>query len=156
MAKENAGYYRYKVTISIIAASIFLLSQCMDAGNNTNTTEDTTVLPKVEQAVTAPGYEQYAGSAACAKCHQDIHNHFLHTAHHLTSDIATGKNIQGSFTRGNNNFLYDPNTVVAMEKRKDSFYQVLYYGGVEQKAAPFDIVIGSGTDGAKLFVLAKQ
>jgi hypothetical protein len=147
MAKESAGYYRYKVTISIIAASIFLLSQCINAGNNTETKKDTTIPAKVEQIVTAPGYELYAGSAACSKCHQDIHNHFIHTAHHLTSEIATNKNIKGSFAAGNNTFFYTPNTAVTMEKRNDSFYQVLYYGGIEQKAKPLDIVVGSGTMG---------
>lgn len=145
MAKERAGYHRYKVTISIIAASIFLLLKCMNSDPNQVSGEESTTKTQLASFTTA--YEQYAGSAACATCHQDAYNHFIHTAHHLTSAIATDKNIKGNFTDGSNAFAYDQHTTVAMEKRQNRFYQVLYVDGAEQKREPFDIVVGSGNIG---------
>src|SRR4051794_25292944 len=115
MANESVGYHRYKVTISIIAVSIFLLSKCMNADNNNATKKDTAITATVQQKVIhAPSYEQYAGSASCKKCHQDIANHFIHTSHHLTSAVTTSQNIKGSFADGSNAFFYDQNTTVVM------------------------------------------
>ena len=148
MLKENAGHHHYKVTISMIVLSIFLLSKCMTTDDKTNDAGSNSSFAAIaEQAVNIPGYEQYAGSLTCTKCHKDICSDFVHTAHHLTSQPASKKYILGSFIKGKNTFAFSNGEVVAMEEKKDSFYQVLYEHGLEQKREPIDIVVGSGTMG---------
>lgn len=92
-------------------------------------------------------FQKFAGSEVCANCHKDIYEKHLHTEHHLTSAIASEKNILGSFETGHNVFAFDPFVNVTMEKRDSGYYQVEYNNGVEVKKEKFDIVIGSGRKG---------
>ena len=134
-------FNRHIVLISVLVTAIFLLSQCMSSGNKTAEISD------------SKG-EQFAGSASCFKCHQNICDSFAHTAHYLSSRIADSNSIKGSFTKGKNQFTFG-NSIVAMETSNDSFYQTQYdirfganqpsYEEVNRK--PFDIVIGSNTKG---------
>ena len=89
----------------------------------------------------------YAGSASCASCHKLIYENHINTAHFHTSEIATEKNIQGSFDAGKNTFSYSSGGMIAMEKRPEGFFQVAYINAVEKKKERFDITIGSGTKG---------
>ncbi|HVU59210.1 MAG TPA: multiheme c-type cytochrome [Puia sp.] len=91
--------------------------------------------------------EPFAGSLACAGCHKNIYDTHIHTAHYLTSQEASLKNIKGSFEFGENRFVFSDYTYVAMEKRKNGLYQVEYNDGAEKKARRFDITVGSGTKG---------
>jgi Cytochrome c554 and c-prime len=91
--------------------------------------------------------KQFAGSASCANCHKEIYNSHIHTAHFLTSGIADEKNIQGDFREGKNEFVFNGNVTVAMEKRPTGLYQVEYVNGIEKRSGKFDVVVGSGTKG---------
>jgi len=92
-------------------------------------------------------YHQYAGSAACAKCHKNIYDSFIETGHFLTSQITNAENIKGSFEKGKNTFNYYPELFVSMQKTDSGFYEVENLKGVENIAGRIDIIIGSGIKG---------
>lgn len=115
--------------------------------NNDKQDEQTATTKKPEAPVQTITYNQFAGSQVCGDCHKGINENFAHTVHPLTSVTATQVSIKGSFTPGENAFVYGPDRVVFLEKKKDSFYQVYYYRGEERVRRRFDIVVGSGTKG---------
>ncbi len=84
----------------------------------------------------------YAGSATCIKCHRDIYSNYLHTAHFSTSQTADGHSVSGSFVKGTNEFAFNNNVKVVMEKRADGLYQVAYENGKVINRQRFDISIG--------------
>ena len=134
---NNKLIYKYKrsiLTIGVIISCIVLLIKCTGKSDTSDTTKK-------------QDNHQYIGSATCANCHKDIYEKHIKTAHFLTSQIATEKNIKGSFEQGKNEFGFGPNAKVMMEKRADGLYQVAYENGIEKKARPFSIVVGSGTKG---------
>jgi hypothetical protein len=90
---------------------------------------------------------QYAGSATCANCHQDIYKTHLNTAHFKTSGPANDSTIKGSFEPGKNIYEYNPKMTVVMEKRDGKFVQAGMFQGHEEMVQPFDMVIGSGVKG---------
>ena len=134
MVKEVTRYRRSATTIFLMAASILLLTRCLHQQDE-------------KEKNTAIAFEQFAGPASCARCHQAIYDTHIHTAHYLTTTPPSDDHIKGSLENGKNAYAFNYSVVVAMEKRKDSFYQVEYYRGVEKKARSMDIVVGSGTMG---------
>jgi len=92
-------------------------------------------------------YAEFAGSAACAKCHQDIFEKNSQTGHFLTSAIASQDLIKGSFEAGKNEYHFTPLSSVKMEKRNDSLLQVEYIMGKQKDDGKIDIVVGSGKKG---------
>ncbi|MEP6749280.1 MAG: multiheme c-type cytochrome [Bacteroidota bacterium] len=126
-------YQRWLLTISTIFFAVALLTQCI--GNN-------------EGGKPEPDpYKQFASSASCVNCHAAIYEKHIKTAHFLTSQMATEKNIMGSFAAGKNEFVFSPFSKVVMEKRGDSLMQVEYENDVQKKARPFSITVGSGKRG---------
>jgi len=91
--------------------------------------------------------EVFAGSEKCASCHKDIFENFSHTAHFITSQVATPETVKGSFEKGKNVYNYSYYGGVAMEKTDSGLYQVEFYKGQEKERRRFDIIIGSGTRG---------
>lgn len=91
--------------------------------------------------------EVFAGSEKCASCHKDIFEGFTHTAHYVTSQIATLETVKGSFARGKNEYNYSYYGGVAMERTDSGLYQVEFYKGKEKERRRFDVIIGSGTRG---------
>ncbi len=145
--KKITGYRRSAITMFIIVAGIFLLTQCVDKQENETTpTGDNQNIAK--RAANVPvTRDQFAGSETCIKCHRDIYNKHILTAHYLTTRPAEEKYIKGSFATGKNVYVYDTSMKVVMEKRDSGFYQVGYYNGVEKIVRRFDIVVGSGSKG---------
>lgn len=90
---------------------------------------------------------KFAGSGVCANCHKDIYESHIHTAHYLDSRPASKEFIKGSFSQGKNKFVYNKWMEVALEQKKDSFFQTAFINGVEFQSKPFGIVIGSGRKG---------
>lgn len=128
--------YRYSaVTLLIIILCIVLFSKCVNSDDGIAAVNKTA------------NYDNFAGSSACISCHKNIYDSHIHTAHFLTSGIATQQNIAGSFDTGKNTFAYSNAELMRMEKRADSFFQVAYINGVEKKSQSFDMVIGSATKG---------
>jgi len=86
--------------------------------------------------------EMYAGSASCVKCHQDIYNTYLQTAHKNTSRPASIHSIHGSFASNENSFLFDNGLQVKMEKHGRELYQVACQNNKVLEKHRFDITFG--------------
>lgn len=89
----------------------------------------------------------FAGSVSCAKCHKDIFESHIKTAHYLTSKPADSQYIKGSFEPGKNSFRYNNSMEVHLEKHDSGFFQTAYLNGNEFQSERIDIVIGSGRKG---------
>lgn len=127
-----------------LAVSVFFLNRCSNepvADERGFAAEGT---PAASLKIT---FGQFAGSASCAGCHKDVYEKHLKTAHHLTSQPASGQTILGSFKQGQNTFGFNPANKVVMEKKDSSFYQVHYRNGEVAANGRFDVVVGSGRKG---------
>ncbi len=89
----------------------------------------------------------FIGSASCQKCHPDIYESHVKTAHYRTSRPGVGNFIKGSFDSGNNTFRYNKFMQVLMTKTDSGFYQSAYLNGELLQAEKMDMVIGSGRKG---------
>ncbi|HEY4155833.1 MAG TPA: hypothetical protein VGM24_10410, partial [Puia sp.] len=135
MHKKKLYFSRTIQATAIIVFLVFLLTQCVSKNKSP------------AYIVQNPDYSLFAGSVTCVRCHKDIYDTHIHTAHFLTSQPASADHILGSFDAGKNRFSFADHKAVIMEKRNDGFYQVEYDSGVQKTARRFDISIGSGTKG---------
>lgn len=123
------------IILLIIVLFVFFFATCIN-----HTSEQSAI-------ITNHAREQFAGSASCAGCHKDIYDNHINTAHYLTSRLASGQSIKGSFQPPQNSYGYDANTLVAMEKQDSGLFQVEYVHGSKKTVRRFDIVFGSGQMG---------
>jgi len=86
----------------------------------------------------------YAGSQACRKCHQQLYDNFIQTAHFNTTSNTLPAAVQADFADGKNVFKFNDSVSVVMEKNDGKFYQSYRRGGKKLFSHPFDIVVGSG------------
>jgi Cytochrome c554 and c-prime len=100
-----------------------------------------------DDPVSDPYGQAYAGSPACASCHKNIYDSFIHTAHWLDSRPASARSIRGSFDHSRNRFDYRSSLTVLMENRDSSFYETAYRDGRPYRSELFGVVIGSGRKG---------
>jgi hypothetical protein len=95
--------------------------------------------------------KDYTGDGACQSCHQDVANNYLHTAHHLTSQLPSENSMAGKFTAGSNTLrTFDPNLRFTMTAVKGSYYEtaIFWHPPDEQKQTDrIDMVVGSGQRG---------
>ena len=84
----------------------------------------------------------YIGSVSCRQCHTSIYDSYVATSHFNTTKTSAGKNILGSFTPGQNTFVVNATTKIAMEQRDSGLFQVLYVNGKEQEIHHMDITFG--------------
>lgn len=91
--------------------------------------------------------EEFAGSASCQKCHADVYDNFIHTAHYTTSEPGLEKYIKGSFDKDSNVVNYNFYDRVYMHETDTGLYQSYFYKNDEKQSEKMDIVIGSGTRG---------
>ena len=96
---------------------IVVFTKCIN-NQNEQKQNDSTTGKEIYAPVT---YDQFAGSEVCAKCHQSITNDYTHTAHFLTSQLASPATIKGSFKKGQNSFTYDVGKIVSLEKQAGQF-----------------------------------
>jgi Cytochrome c554 and c-prime len=100
-------------------------------------------------AVTRAGY---AGDEACRSCHKQQSEPYVHTAHHLTSQLAGPDSILGSFGPGDDVLrTANPGLHFTMEAKDDGYFEtaVAGYPGMSFRDMTFrteriDLVIGSG------------
>ena len=90
-----------------------------------------------------PRGTDYAGSQSCIQCHPAAYKAAMQSAHFKATAPAIAPNMLGHFNSGKNSFAYNQSQKLQMEKRGDSFYQVLYKQGKEIQAYRMDIVFGS-------------
>jgi hypothetical protein len=89
-----------------------------------------------------PRGNTYIGSVSCIKCHKNISNSYLHTAHFVASQPASAQTIQGSFAPDSNEFEFSPHMKVLMTKTDSGFYQTSYVNGKAEQSRRFDISFG--------------
>jgi len=89
-----------------------------------------------------PRGDAYAGSKTCIKCHSNIYNSYLHTAHYVASVPGAENFVHGSFAKGHNEFNLRPNEKIVMEKRDSGLYQTYYLNGKALESHRIDIVLG--------------
>ena len=89
-----------------------------------------------------PRGDAYAGSSTCIKCHKDVYDNYLHTAHFSTTRLADIHTIANGYAHGKSEYYFDKDQKVVVEQRKDGLYQVAYVKGKQVKAQRFDITFG--------------
>lgn len=109
-----------------VAGAVILLSRC-----------NSVVEKKAD-----PRGNVYIGSESCRQCHRAVYDVYTTTAHGKTTQASLEKNLQGSFSRGNNTFDYGHQSQLVMERRDSGLFQVLYVNGKEQEAHRFDLTFG--------------
>ena len=103
-------------------------------------------------------HSEHVTDSTCLSCHRNEALSYVHTAHHLTSQVAAKDSILGSFKAGANVLMIsDPATAedkpglfFRMQARSDGYYQTAVSGlpGVlQQRSERMDIVVGSGARG---------
>jgi hypothetical protein len=101
---------------------------------------------------------QYVGDAGCVVCHQQEAQSYAHTAHHLTSQLATRDTVLGSFAKGKDLLTIsnagqdnsDPDLSFHMESRDDGLYETAVAQLGPKKLSHserMDVVMGSGVRG---------
>ena len=98
-----------------LSASTFFLSHCTSKNDT------------IKATVTAPVFEDYAGSQKCGSCHKDIYEQYVQTSHHFTSMPAEGKNINGSFGNNKNFFSSEPSSNFCKNSLKLNFFVSLLF-----------------------------
>lgn len=100
----------------------------------------------------------YAGDAACIGCHQQESESYFHTAHHLTSQLASRDSVLGSFRPGANVLAIVPanrSSVEAglqfiMTEKNGHYYESAtagWSGDTVTRTERIDVVIGPGVRG---------
>ena len=99
----------------------------------------------------------YAGDASCVSCHRQLSQSYLHTAHHLTSQLPTASSILGSFRNGSNTLTIvdttqsaQPGLQFVMESKGSGFFETAATGWsseLSRRTEPIDLVTGSGQRG---------
>jgi hypothetical protein len=101
---------------------------------------------------TVPSPSEYAGTAACAECHQKQATTYATTPHALDSSLPDAKTMLGGFTPDQGVLrTKDPNLVFVMTATPDGFYQTAVNISDPQHltrdSRRVDIVVGSGRHG---------
>jgi len=115
-----------RLGIIFLLPIVFIFSQCINQKKSPD-----------------PRGENYAGSAACLKCHSNMAENYLHSAHFLTSRAATAATVSGSFRPDSNTVVYNDHQKVVMEKQGGGLFQVLYTNGKPAHRQRFDIIFGA-------------
>jgi hypothetical protein len=84
----------------------------------------------------------YAGASTCVKCHKDIYNSYIQTAHNQSVRSASSGNIQGSFAKAHHIFNFNNGLSVSMDHRDSGYYQSGYQNGRLLESHRFDLVFG--------------
>ena len=87
---------------------------------------------------------EYAGSAECKNCHQEVYENYAKAAHAATSSNQLPEEVQSAFQSGKNIFSFNDSEYVAMGKTDSVFNQSYYKNGNKAFSHPIDIVVGSG------------
>jgi hypothetical protein len=119
-----------KTTLGLLIALV-ILSQCLVS----------------KKTIVNHGGGALVGSFSCRKCHTQIYDSYIKTAHYHSSDNATKHTVKGSFRKGENDFFYSPTQKIIMEQRDDTLWQSALINDRIKETHPFDIVIGSGRKG---------
>ena len=102
--------------IVFIVPLVFIFSQCLT----------------INKDKPDPRGDIFAGSSTCIKCHKDVYDNYLHTAHFSTTRLADIHSIGGGFSPHDNTFYFSKDLKVVMEKRNDGLAVIFFWGGYLQ------------------------
>jgi hypothetical protein len=133
------------IALILICAASLLLAQATKSSLRTQASNG-------KNAATAAGSRQdFVGDAACRECHSAIAESYLHTNHHVTSQLPSKTSISGSFAAGANVLkTSNPDLHFRMEERENGFYETaVFWHPPDEKTRSerIDIVTGSGIKG---------
>lgn len=117
------------------------------------TVKDTVLLPALPEPLPPEpdSHGGYIGPDACAKCHTEKHDGWVHTSHARTSAVPTQSTVLGKFSPGENVLQTEsPNLRIEMLEENDELVQRLILEAHGESLGgdfPFDIVTGSGKIG---------
>jgi hypothetical protein len=98
-----------------------------------------------------PSRRDFVGDAACKQRHAATSETYLHTNHHLTSQLASKDSIAGSFAPGANLLeTSNPDLHFRMDARENGFYETgVFWQHPDEKfrSERIDFVTGSGAKG---------
>jgi Cytochrome c554 and c-prime len=93
----------------------------------------------------------FLGDSACEECHAPIADSYVHTAHHITSQLPSKTSIAGSFLPGKNLLkTSNPDLHFRMDARANGFYETaVFWQPPDEKTRSerIDFVTGSGEKG---------
>ena len=115
------------VTVFVILVCIIFLSNCIADSNEADIRG-----------------EVYAGAQTCKKCHEQIYDSYIQTAHFNTSSNLLPVEVRAAIKDGKNVFRFNDSTEVIMEKIDGDYYQSYYRNGKKLLSHAFDITVGSG------------
>ena len=84
----------------------------------------------------------YAGPSSCASCHKSVYQSYMHTAHFMASGAATDSLVQGNFNKGFNEFVFNTQAKVVMNKTDSGMYQSSYVNSRVELKRRFDVIFG--------------
>jgi hypothetical protein len=148
MRADRSGSFLLLAVSDILWPVLHLMSQASGDGSTRS----------AASAVSIEGRQGYVGDARCVSCHQVKSLSYLHTAHHLTSQLPDQHSILGSFADGRNVLkisdpapvIGDPGVSYKMEKRADGFYVTAitgFTGQLQTRSERIDIVSAGDGDG---------
>ncbi|HEY4207941.1 MAG TPA: cytochrome c3 family protein [Puia sp.] len=97
-----------------------------------------------EQSATDPRGESYAGAAACASCHKDICQSYMHSHHFETSSLADAEDLRKKLANPKERYYYWDSSYVKVEENGYLLFQSYFVNGVKDRSGQFDIAFGSG------------
>src|SRR5215213_9739403 len=118
---------RFVLLPFFIVLVIAVLSRCVSSND------------REQKIITHPNGQRFAGPEVCANCHKNISHSFSSTAHYFTSRPASKKYIKGTLGNNTNIYEFDPNKRIVVEEHRDTIWQVAYFNGKMQMAAPIDM-----------------
>ena len=112
---------------------------------------DRGVLPEADSGGGSPELPSanpgFLGAAACAECHRERHDGFIHTAHHKTSGVVSADTALGNFAEPSNLLsTSDPKLSFEMQRRGDQCFQNVRLADWSL-TFPFDVFTGSAKAG---------
>ena len=150
-----------QIFLSRIFLFLCLLSLLYAATRAVTAASSRTVIQSSSSEGTKSGVDRskYVGDAACLPCHQKQGLSYLHTAHHLTSQLANKDTILGSFAEGSNILMIvdpthttaEPGLFFKMERKDGGYYETAETGfgtDLQSRTEKIDLITGSGVRGA--------
>lgn len=132
-----------------------VLALCLACAVSLHAAQDTSTPPAVPAKSPirqAPAHgRNFVGDSACRACHAAITDSYLHTAHHLTSQLPSKDSIAGSFAPDSNLLkTSNPDLHFRMDVRAAGFYETaIFWQPPDEKTRSerIDFVTGSGEKG---------
>ena len=114
-------------SISFLMVLIFFFSRCLPGSPSNND----------------PRGDQYAGSQACAACHQSISGSYAHGNHYKSSAAVSMNGLEKLIGPSRDRFYFTDSSFIGIENKENALFQSYFTGNQETASERFDIAFGS-------------